>query len=228
MAPPSSWKRLTAGEAQIITDAGLWIVSFFERGATNAKGGAAQGRIDGLLALQYAKEVGQPESTTIYATVDYDAPASDLNTIEAYMRVFDAEIDGYELGVYGSYTVCKGMYERGVTRKLAQTYAWSRGLKYEHICFYQYQNDTVENGVNVDLDETNGDSGGWMVGMAIKQQQQQPKPGLDSGAGLTILRTWMDPAYDKAEAECNQEDKDRIRWLGQQLRLAFDIPPDAD
>lgn len=52
--------------------------------------------------------------------------------------------------------------------------------------------------------------------------------GLDQGAGLTILRTWLKKSYEAAEDVGNREDMANIKWLGQQLRLAFHLPPDAD
>ncbi|TVY08770.1 DUF1906 domain-containing protein [Paenibacillus cremeus] len=175
LADPGSWKRLSPAEAQDITDAGLYIVSFFERYANRAGEGAAAGTEDGQLALQYAGEVQQPEGSTIYAAVDYDASANDFDAIEAYMRAFNEQINGYELGVYGSYSVVKAMYERGVTSKLMQTYAWSGGKKFDPISIYQYQNDISQNGIEIDLDESNGDAGGWKVGGVITPEPAEPQ-----------------------------------------------------
>src|SRR5206468_10286454 len=162
-------------------NAGLYIVSFMERYANRASEGANAGTQDGILALQYAKDVQQPEGSTIYFAVDYAAPSSDFDAIEAYMRAADSQIIGYELGVYGSYSVVKAMYERGVTKKLMQTYAWSGGLKYDPINIYQYQNDIVVNGIGVDLDESNNDAGGWQIGMAINNAS------LDKGVADTVI-----------------------------------------
>ncbi|NEW08231.1 DUF1906 domain-containing protein [Paenibacillus sp. SYP-B3998] len=167
LADAGSWKRLSPNEVKIISAAGLYIVSFFERSSDRVKEGALAGTEDGKLALQYAKEVGQIAGSAIYAAVDYDAPSRDFNAIEAYMRAFDKEIDGYELGIYGSYSVVKAMYERGVATKLMQTYAWSRGQKFAPIGIYQYQNDIIVNQIGIDLDESNGDAGGWKLGMAV-------------------------------------------------------------
>jgi hypothetical protein len=170
LADAGSWKRLSPAEAQAITDAGLYIVSLFERYANRAREGARAGEFDGMLALQYAREVGQPEGSAIYFAVDYDAPKSDFDFIEAYMRAADQKIAGYELGVYGSYSVVKAMYERGVATKLMQTSAWSRGLKFDPISIYQYEHDITVNGIAIDLDESNGDAGGWKAGMLKPQE----------------------------------------------------------
>ncbi|MFH5181171.1 DUF1906 domain-containing protein [Paenibacillus sp. TAB 01] len=229
LAPPGSRKRLTAAEAQAITDAGMWIVSVFERGAANALAGAAQGAEDGKLALQYAREVGQPEGSVIYAAVDTDVNASHYDAVEAYLRAFDAEISGYELGVYGEYEICKAMHDRGVVSKVWQTYAWSRGTKLNDPNIYQYENDIVVNGIGIDRDESNGDAGGWRIGMAITQQTT-----LDAGVAQTIINTWIGPAWDDADraqqvvevdgdaaaAAKLEEQKQYYNWLANKLRKA--------
>lgn len=170
LASQNSWKRLTANEAIICSDAGLWIVSVFERGATNALSGASQGREDGILALRYAQEVGQPEGSVIYAAVDTDTNSTHYNTIESYLRAFDEQISGYELGIYGEYEICNEMKKRGVVNKVWQTYAWSRGAKMVDPNIYQFENDVVVNGIGIDRDTSDGDAGGWKVGMSVKQE----------------------------------------------------------
>jgi hypothetical protein len=229
LAETGSWKRLSTSEAQLITDAGLYIVSFFERSASRAVEGAAAGAEDGQLALKLAKEVSQPLGSAIYAAVDYDAPAADFDAIEAYMRAFDTEIVGYELGVYGSYSVVKAMYERGVTKKLMQTYAWSRGQKFDPISIYQYQNDITVNGIRIDLDESDGNAGGWKIDMAIQQQVT-----LDKEVADTIINTWIKPDWLDAEekkAGASQETVTTLteqqryyNWLANQLRTAAGQP----
>ncbi|UUZ86789.1 DUF1906 domain-containing protein [Paenibacillus sp. P26] len=136
------------------------MVSVFERYADRAGEGAEAGKEDGQMALQYAREVRRPEGTPIYFAVDFDANASHYDAIEAYLREADEQIPGYEFAVYGEYEVCKSMLERGVVKKVWQTYAWSRGAKLDDPNMYQYKNDIVQNGIGIDLDETNGDAGG--------------------------------------------------------------------
>ncbi|MDU0200176.1 DUF1906 domain-containing protein [Paenibacillus sp. MAH-36] len=177
LAPAGSWKRLTAGEAKTISYAGLYIVSVFERGAANALMGAAQGLEDGALALQYAREVGQPEGSVIYAAVDTDVNASQYDAIEAYMRAFDSQIEGYELGAYGEYEACKMLRDRGAVSKVWQTYAWSKGAKMSEPNLYQFENDVRVNDIGIDRDESNGDAGGWKVDMAIRKEALSIDPG---------------------------------------------------
>jgi hypothetical protein len=234
---PTSWKALTAQEAHYITDAGMFIVSFYERWASRVREGAEASAMDGRHAFALARQVGQPEGSAIYPAVDYDAPESDYDRIEAYLRAFDAEIEGYEMGVYGSYAVCKAMYERGITRKIMQTYAWSRGQVFEHNSIYQYQNDVIVNGIGIDRCESNGDAGGWRVGMAIKPAVPQ----LNKEVAVNIIDSFLKKHWEECEAErirAEQEGRtaDAEAWKGlrdwqnhlaNELRAASGLPADV-
>lgn len=211
----TSWKALSAAEARDISEAGLYMVSFYERYHNRAREGAGAGQTDGRQALVHARQVGQPEGSAIYAAVDYDAQPADYDRIEAYMRAFDAEIEGYELGIYGSYAVCKAMYERGVSRKLMQTYAWSKGLVFDRNSIYQYENDITVNGIGIDRCESNGDAGGWRVGMAIKPAAPQ----LDKDVAANIIDSFLKKHWAECEAErikAEQEGRtaDAEAWKG--------------
>jgi hypothetical protein len=212
LAPEDSWKRLTANEAQIITDAGLWIISVFERGADRAKGGAKNGAEDGKLALQYAKEVGQPEGTVIYFAVDFDTTPNDYDAIENYLRAADEQIIGYECAVYGEKEVCDEMLKRGVVKRVWQTYAWSHEQKVDDPNVYQYQNDIVVNGIGIDLDESNGDAGGWKVGMVIETGYKLNK--ADADQIIAILSDYWH------RMEGNKVVQDYTHYLANEVRKA--------
>lgn len=212
---PTSWKGLSAMEAKDISEAGLYIVSLFERTASRPREGAAAGQVDGRQALAHAMQVGQPEGSAIYAAVDYDAQAADDDRIEAYMRAFDAEIDGYELGIYGSYAVCKAMYQRGVTKKLMQTYAWSRGQVFPQNSIYQYENDISVNGIGIDRCESNGDAGGWRVGMAVKPAAPQLSKEVAANIIDSFLKKhWTECEEERVKAEQEGRMKDAEAWKG--------------
>ncbi|WP_449241157.1 glycoside hydrolase domain-containing protein [Desulfoscipio gibsoniae] len=159
--PSYKWKRLTKKEAEIITAAGMLVVSVFETTANRPAGGAAAGKEDGLLALKEALAVGQPKGTTVYFAVDYDARQEDYSAIEEYLRAADDILDGYEVGVYGSFAIVEEMARRGVVKHFWQTYAWSRGQKCSCANIYQYKNDQPLAGIQVDFNESYGDEGWW-------------------------------------------------------------------
>lgn len=156
-----SWKRLTKAEAEAISEAGLNIVCVFETTASRASGGAAAGQADGKEALKEARLIGQPEGSAIYFAVDYDAQPDDYTAIEAYLRAAATELDGYGVGVYGSYAVIEAMTKRGACKHFWQTYAWSRGQKSAKMNIYQYKNGQTVAGVSLDLNESYGAEGWW-------------------------------------------------------------------
>lgn len=54
------------------------------------------------------------------------------------------------------------------------------------------------------------------------------EPTLDKGVGLTILRTWIKPAWDEAKAAGDTAQCDYVAWIGKNLREAAGIAPDED
>lgn len=156
-----AWKRLTRAEAEAITAAGLKIVSVFQRGTNDAKGGAANGARDGKAAYLEAKAIGQPEGTAIYFAVDYDAQPADYTAIEAYLRAAAKELPGYLVGVYGSFAVVEEMARRGACQRFWQTYAWSKGQVSKSANLYQYKNGQTLAGHQVDYNDGLGNEGWW-------------------------------------------------------------------
>jgi hypothetical protein len=158
---PSSWKAMGKEEAEIISAAGLQIVSVFETTANRPLTGRDGGLNDGALALGLAQQIGQPEGSAIYFAVDFDATAAQYNLISAYIAAASEATPGYPTGVYGSYAVVEEMRSRGVCSRFWQTYAWSRGNRSDASNIYQYQNDITLNGIGVDLNESYGNEGWW-------------------------------------------------------------------
>ncbi|MDX5091649.1 DUF1906 domain-containing protein [Lactobacillus crispatus] len=156
-----AWKRLTRTEAEAITAAGMHVVSVFQRGTNDAKGGTENGTRDGKAALQEAKLIGQPVGTAIYFAVDYDAQSADYTAIEAYLRAAAKELPGYSVGVYGSHAVIEEMARRGACKHFWQTYAWSRGKLAKATNIYQYKNRQELAGHTVDFNDALGSEGWW-------------------------------------------------------------------
>lgn len=169
------WKRLTKGEADVISNAGLNIISVFESSASRAAGGAAAGKADGITALSEAKIVGQPEGSAIYFAVDYDAKANDHKVIEEYLKAAAKELPGYHVGVYGSYSVCLTMFNLGI-KHLWQTYAWSGAKFTNHANIYQYKNGQTVAGVTVDLNNSFGGEGWWSTRVKAEKTSCEDVP----------------------------------------------------
>jgi hypothetical protein len=198
LSPDGSYKKLTSAEATIINNAGLYIVSVWETTADRALGGTQAGTNDGKLALAEAKKVGQPEGSTIYFAVDFDATSSQLGTVEDYLRAAAAEIKGYRIGVYGSYMVVETMANKGVCDNFWQTLAWSKGQKSKYANIYQSDCGPtglglVVNGITVDLDISFGNEGWWNK---LKEEDGMDKVLEYDDWAWEELNGWLGNAYN--------------------------------
>jgi hypothetical protein len=156
-----AWKRLTRKEVVAIEDAGLRLASVFQLTTNRPAGGAANGKVDGKAALAEAKAIAQPTGSAIFMAVDYDVQAKDYDAIETYLRAAQAELQGYQVGVYGHYEVIEEMANRDACQYYWQTYAWSDGKKSQHADMWQYKNSTSLGGVDVDFNEAYAEGLFW-------------------------------------------------------------------
>lgn len=162
---------LTADVAAKLSAAGLYVVSVWESGfpTTGSYFSTAQGNEDAHVAAVRASDAGQPAGGVIYAAADYDAPAADMGGIVDYFREFRrvlAAVDpSYTTGVYGSGFVCGHLSELGLV-----SHTWLSGSEgWDNFDLWKPRADIVQGatvtllGMDVDLDTTNGDAGGWKV-----------------------------------------------------------------
>jgi hypothetical protein len=229
LVPPDKYRKaLTKAEADLIQAAGLKIVSVFETTADRALAGYQAGLRDGLTAKQCAADVGQPTlqeepQSTIYFAVDFDPTDEQMPTVMEYLRGANDATPEYATGDYGSYAVVMAAKASGVASHHWQTYAWSGG-RLADCQVYQYQN-----GAEYDEDKSFGCEGWW--GKAPSSQPVAAVTKLDPGVALTILNTWMKPAWKAADDQYQdtqnkawQDQANYIAWLGKQLRQAGGLP----
>ncbi len=118
--------RCTAAMIAELHTAGLQVWSIYEKGypTSDVYFSAAKGTSDGTAAATFAKSIGQPKGTQIYATVDYDPDDSDPNAptisgpISAYMKAFQSAVKpaGYLASVYGSGRTCRILIANGLAK----------------------------------------------------------------------------------------------------------------
>ncbi|MHC2282131.1 hypothetical protein ACVME8_008774 [Bradyrhizobium diazoefficiens] len=173
-------KRLSRSEAAAISDAGLQIFTVFEDGARPTLTGAA-GLRDGRIALEQAQDVRQPQGSSIYFALDSDLDAGDLPGVRAYFKGVSEAINGaYQLGVYGDGTVCEALLEDGLCQ-----YTWLSASRGHHgsRAFYQSRKwalaqdpniDQSYHGLSIDLNEVNGDFGGFSIRQAAREAAVPP------------------------------------------------------
>lgn len=210
----SGWKRLTAEEAANISAAGLNIVSVFETTADRALGGRDAGLADGRTAAQTAFSVGQSRGSTIYFAVDFEATASQMQTVIEYIRGASEATPDFTTGVYGSYSVVDAVHAAGACSRFWQTRAWSYGKVTPVADIYQYDCGPAglgleANGIQVDLNESYGDEGWWNLrgeeldnmAMNFEHDWQWKMLGdaLDGmyRKGLISDYTWAEKAYNR-------------------------------
>jgi len=213
------WKRLTRDEAEVITSAGMQIISVFEAGANNPLGGGAAGENDGAAAFYEARLIGQPNGTAIYFAVDFDAQPVHYEVIEGYLRHASAEISGYALGVYGSYAVVEEMARRIPGIRIWQTYAWSRGRKSAKANIWQHKNGVNVADHPVDLNESYGNEGWWNT----KPVEVKPKMLKEDAEKVVdvLQEAWR---LDIRNADGTPLNRDELHRLANEVRKAGGLP----
>lgn len=199
----STWKGLSVGEVANIKAAGLEIFSIYETNPTKVSYFVpGKGKTDAADAVSLAKAVGQPEGSAIYFTVDYDAQAADLQAILNYFNEIKANLPGYKVGAYGSFTVLNYLHQNNAADYWFQTLAWSNGQRCNFLNLYQYQIDKQNwngTGVNVDLDNLErADIGSWGQIQAAKPPEP-PKPSIRYQAHVQNIG-WQGIVKDGATA----------------------------
>lgn len=168
-----SYKLIRRNEAELILDNGFNLVIVYQdNNKTASDFNSALGRTVAEAAAKYASDLGQPSGSAIYFAVDYDAgPVAIKNNIVPYFQAiqdyFDQKALGYEIGVYGSGSVCSSLKEElGVSYTwLAMSTGWSGYNDYNDAVKYslkQIKETTLAN-VKIDTDEagSSGEYGGF-------------------------------------------------------------------
>lgn len=138
-------KNLHHDEATALSDAGLKIISIWEQAAERALGGHVAGEVDGRRAAQMAFALGQPRTSAIVATVDFDPRLFEEAAIAAYLTAFLRSISPhYVLMVYGSGAICT----LGINHCGAK-YAWLAGARAmrDSVAFFRSGKAAIVQGV---------------------------------------------------------------------------------
>lgn len=137
LVPAGMGKDITAEEAKGMHDAGLAILLCWEIDAERAKRGGDVGAADGARARQLAREMGVPSGTAIFFAVDFMPVSGDYSAIQEYFLAAYAAVAPYRCGIYGPYDIARAMKERIPQLMVWQCVAWSSGMIYDRLNFYQ-------------------------------------------------------------------------------------------
>lgn len=190
---PAAWgKALTKAEAELITGAGMRLLTVWETYGERAKGGAAAGAADGAAARQCAQAVGMPAQGIIYFAVDFGAQAGDMAAIEAYLRAARANTGPYEIGVYGPYNVIEYMAERQVCKAYWQCVGWSGGKHSKYRDVYQATFQQLVAGVLVDINECDD-----LDAAGIWDYESEEAENVTRYNTMAELPSWAQPTVEK-------------------------------
>jgi hypothetical protein len=190
-------KQLHKDEADDLIANGIGIVSNFEQGTDNAKGGFNQGVTDAKLAVQNHRAAGGPDDAVIYFSVDYDAPESDQPAFNEYFKGIASVIGLPRTAAYGGYWIIKRLFDAGLIVMGWQTEAWS-GSNYDARSQIIQRNAlgylTID-GVQCDFNEAHADDfGQWGVSSQVPTPPvitpQPPPPPL-------TFQDWVASATDR-------------------------------
>lgn len=166
-----SHDELTESEAKLISDAGLYIVSFYQaRGTTSPSHFTFEnGMADGEDAIRLANNIGQRKGSPIYFPVDFDASTEVIESnIANYLRGLEYKIkySDYLLGIYGSPNVCefcRSYYSATKRYTCVSDCGWSGD--FDDWNLRQYNHDTpLSSGILVDYEESSSHGGGgWSL-----------------------------------------------------------------
>jgi hypothetical protein len=178
-------KNLTLGEAQSLSNAGIWIVVVWEDTADRALGGHAAGVADARTASAQAQACGMPGDRPIFFAVDFDASSSQFSTINSYLDGAASVLGRDRVGLYAGVNPVTSALDGGHCAWAWQTYAWSSGQWNSRAQLQQYSNDHTLNGVSVDYNRsTTTDYGQWRVGVSPNQEDDDmPYGQLNDGQG---------------------------------------------
>lgn len=161
-------KSLDETEIAAITSAGMRIFPIYEDGGyEQSYFTAAQGQHDAKVAAAAAQKLGFPSNTPIYFAVDVDILDGDMaGTVEPYVNALLANLDGYQVGIYGTRNTCLHAQKLGVKYSFVSdmSYGWSGNLGFRmptNWAFDQFTEFTgASTGIDVDQDAASGRDNG--------------------------------------------------------------------
>lgn len=155
-------KPFTLAEARQLAEAGIDVVSNWERSQYDAKRSFPGGVADAREAFRNAAACGMPEERPIYFSVDWDVQPADLPVIRDYFHGIVSVLGVDRTGVYGGLRAVADLSQLGLAKWIWQTYAWSGGKWHPNAHIRQTKNDVQVGGATVDLDSAmTDDFGQW-------------------------------------------------------------------
>lgn len=152
-------KDISKAEADMLRAGGIDVVVVWETTAQRALAGEAAGAADARSAMLKADACGMPKDRPIYFAVDFDCTSPP--SIDPYFAGVAGVLGKDRCGPYGDFNVVDHLGGKGFAYGW-QTYAWSGTRVSKHATLYQFSNDHVVAGHQVDFNRAlKADFGQW-------------------------------------------------------------------
>ena len=183
-------KVLTLSEAQNLAKLGWWLVANWEEDGTGlVSGDAAYQAQVAAAAVAQAKSCGMPAGRPIYFSVDEQADQSTFPTILANLKLREAALAPYTVGVYGESALISYLASNGV-HFLWQANAWSNGATSPSALIVQQLAQVTLAGVTCDVDTALAeDFGQWQPGKLPTVTPPPPPPFTGQVVGVAATQT---------------------------------------
>lgn len=161
-AGPGFGKFFSKAEIRALQSLGISVGILAERFETSALAGYDEGVSQAQEADSMSFGWGLPADRPIYFAVDFDMQVADRPAIKSFLDGCAAVIGRNRVGVYGGIRCTEWAAQNRYASWFYQTYAWSGTDLGPHAHIYQYRNNQILGGANVDLDRAlTVDFGQW-------------------------------------------------------------------
>lgn len=202
---PGFGKFFTGSEIRAFQSLGISVVMLAERFPDSALSGYAEGVSQAQEADSMSFTWGLPADRPIYFAVDFDMQVADRPAIKSFLDGCAAVIGRNRVGVYGGIRCTEWAAQNRYASWFFQTYAWSGTDLGPAANVYQYRNNQILGGANVDLDRgLTVDFGQWphLVPETPAPPTQTPAPVTDTSSWDFVgdVQSIMDSINQSASA----------------------------
>lgn len=161
-AGPGSGKFFTKSEIGSLHAMGLAVVILAERFDDSALSGYGEGQSQAREADSMSFGWGLPPDRPIYFAVDFDMQVAQRPAVKSFLDGCASIIGRNRVGVYGGIRTTEWASQNRYASWFYQTYAWSGTDIGPAAHMYQYRNNQILGGAQVDLDRAlQTDYGQW-------------------------------------------------------------------
>lgn len=231
-------KRLSVSEAEALSAVGLRLMVFYQEFNNSvARFTPEAGTEQASRALDSARTIGQPQSSSIFFAVDFDPAQSELNgPVRSYFAsvqaVFGAAGNPYQVGVYGSGLTCRFLSDQHLVSRtcLSDSAAFRGSAEFAQSGKWDVKQTLahqpllgLEPGVAGDYEflEAHSSAGLFILGtqpayrVFVGDQHREIECALVGGTAYLCARELFDCLFGVAQTDTDLELRDEsLTWKG--------------